>query len=151
MAKKKRTNQENGSRNKSILAVSMVVLLLVGGFGLFLFMQDTQAASSAYPREITVSQTYDKWEAGTFILDVRTQQEWEEYHIPGISLIPLNELQARLDEVPRDQEVVIVCRSGNRSATARDILLAAGFENATSMSGGMLQWQAAGYPTVSGQ
>jgi rhodanese-related sulfurtransferase len=85
-----------------------------------------------------------------FILDVREPDEWVESHIPGATLIPLGELASRVDEVPQDQEVVVVCRSGNRSAEGRDILLAAGFEQVTSMAGGVNQWKAAGFETVSG-
>jgi rhodanese-related sulfurtransferase len=54
-------------------------------------------------------------------------------------------------EVPPDQEIVVVCRSGNRSATCRDILPDAGLTHVTSMAGGMLDWQASGYPPVSGE
>jgi rhodanese-related sulfurtransferase len=151
MANKKRFSEKSRSNSRSILATGIVVLLLVGVFGLFIFMQETQAGAPSLQREISVARAYEMRKAGAFILDVRTPQEWNEYHIPGAALVPLNELQHRLDEVPLDQEVVIVCRSGNRSATARDILLSAGFENVTSMGDGMLEWQAAGYPTVSGQ
>ncbi|MEA5077769.1 MAG: rhodanese-like domain-containing protein, partial [Anaerolineaceae bacterium] len=69
---------------------------------------------------------------------------------PGATLIPLGELANRLSELPKDQEIVVVCRSGNRSAQGRDILLNAGFTNVTSMAGGMNQWSAAGYETTSG-
>jgi rhodanese-related sulfurtransferase len=151
MAKKTNKTAKNNSSNRSFMVISLGVLLLLAIFGLFLFMQDTQAAGNSLPREITVAKTYEMREAGAFILDVRTKQEWDEYHIPGATLIPLNEISQRMKEVPDDQEVVIVCRSGNRSAAARDILQSAGFENVTSMGGGMLQWQAAGYPIVSGQ
>ena len=75
---------------------------------------------------------------------------WNTVHIPGANLIPLGELASRVDELPKDQEIVVVCHSGNRSAKGRDILLKAGFTQVTSMAGGMTQWEAAGYPTVSG-
>ena len=52
-----------------------------------------------------------------------------------------------VNEVPADQDVVVICRSGNRSQTGRAILLDAGFENVTSTDGGMNAWSAAGYPT----
>jgi rhodanese-related sulfurtransferase len=81
---------------------------------------------------------------------VREPDEWVESHIPGATLIPLGELASRVSEVPQDQEVVVVCRSGNRSAEGRDILLSAGFEHVTSMAGGVNQWKAAGFETVSG-
>lgn len=77
---------------------------------------------------------------------MRQPEEWNEYHIPGASLIPLGELAARVDELPRDQEIVVVCRSGNRSATGRDILREAGFTQVTSMAGGVTEWRAAGHP-----
>jgi rhodanese-related sulfurtransferase len=89
------------------------------------------------------------YEEGTFLLDVRTPEEWNEYHAPNTTLIPLNELASRVDELPKDQPIVVVCRSGNRSQAGRDILLQAGF-NATSMSGGLSEWRDSGYPIVSG-
>jgi rhodanese-related sulfurtransferase len=89
-------------------------------------------------------------EAGAFILDVRQPEEWLDHHIPGSTLIPLGELPARLSELPEDKEILVVCRSGNRSAEGRDILLEAGFEQVTSMAGGLTEWRSAGYPTVSG-
>ncbi|MBM3123742.1 MAG: rhodanese-like domain-containing protein [Chloroflexi bacterium] len=97
------------------------------------------------PAEIGVEDAYQKIQGGAFMLDVRTQQEWDEYHAPQAELIPLDQLQSRLAELPRDREIVVVCRSGNRSQQGRDILLAAGFD-ATSMAGGMKDWYARGYP-----
>ena len=87
---------------------------------------------------------------GAFVLDVREQEEWNALHIPDATLIPLSQLSSRLSELPKDQEIVVVCRSGNRSAQGRDILLDAGFTNVTSMAGGMNQWQAQGLPTSTG-
>jgi len=101
--------------------------------------------------EISVSEAAEKRSAGAFILDVREPSEWEAVHIPDATLIPLGELPQRLNEVPRDQEVVVVCRSGNRSKQGRDILINAGFDRVTSMAGGMNDWQAQGFPTTSGQ
>ena len=90
-------------------------------------------------------------DAGAFVLDVREPSEWEQVHIPGATLIPLGELASRVDELPKDQKIVVICHSGNRSAKGRDTLLAAGFTQVTSMKGGMTQWEAAGLETVSGQ
>lgn len=105
----------------------------------------------AYAAEISVSEAAEKRAAGAFILDVREPDEWEEIHIPDATLIPLGALDSRLNELPRDQEVVVVCRSGNRSQQGRDILKRAGFERVTSMKGGMQDWQAQGFPTTSGK
>lgn len=99
----------------------------------------------ALAREVSVEQAYQMYKDGVFVLDVRTQEEWDEYHAPNTTLIPLDQLPSRLSELPKDREIVVVCRSGNRSQEGRDILLAAGF-NATSMAGGLREWYARGYP-----
>lgn len=65
-------------------------------------------------------------------------------------MIPLGQLLQRSAELPTDQTIVVVCRSGNRSAQGRDILETAGFKAVTSMNGGMNDWQARGYPVVTG-
>jgi rhodanese-related sulfurtransferase len=113
---------------------------------------NSSAAASAapLPAEISVAEAAAKREAGAFMLDVRTPEEWNEYHIPGSTLIPLDQLETRLNEVPKDKEVVVVCRSGNRSKPGRDALKAAGYTQVTSMSGGLKEWQAANQPTVTG-
>jgi rhodanese-related sulfurtransferase len=108
------------------------------------------AAVQALPREITVQQAASMRDAGAFILDVREPSEWADFHIPNATLIPLGQLEARVKEVPAGKDVVVVCRSGNRSATGRDILLKAGFTRVTSMTGGVTQWKVAGLPTQSG-
>lgn len=102
------------------------------------------------PKEISVAQAAEKRTAGAYILDVREPSEWEQGHIPEATLIPLGELESRLKEIPKDQEIVVVCRSGNRSATGRDILLQAGYNQVTSMAGGMNEWTGQGLPTVTG-
>jgi rhodanese-related sulfurtransferase len=106
--------------------------------------------AAALPAEISVADAAAKRDAGAFILDVRQPDEWNAVHIPGATLIPLDQLETRVNEVPKDKEVVVVCRSGNRSQQGRDILKNAGFPQVTSMSGGMNQWSAAGHPTATG-
>jgi rhodanese-related sulfurtransferase len=117
--------------------------------------QTTQAASAnssaaPLPDEISVAEAAAKREAGAFILDVRQPDEWNEVHVPGSTLIPLDQLEARLNEVPKDKEVVVICRSGNRSKPGRDTLKAAGFTQVTSVTGGLKDWKAAGLPTATG-
>jgi rhodanese-related sulfurtransferase len=89
-------------------------------------------------------------DGGAFVLDVREPAEWAGGHIPGATLIPLGELAARVGELPRDREIVVVCRTGNRSAQGRDILLGAGFPSVTSLDGGMATWAQAGMPIEGG-
>jgi len=50
-----------------------------------------------------------------FLIDVREQWEYDEGHIPGVNLIIMSEVPDRLDEIPTDKEVIVTCRSGNRS------------------------------------
>jgi rhodanese-related sulfurtransferase len=110
-------------------------------------MQAVQpAARPALPAEVSVAEAAAKRDAGAFILDVRTPEEWNEYHVPGSTLIPLDQLSSRVAEVPKDKEVVVVCRSGNRSATGRDVLLKAGYPQVTSLAGGLTTWRSAGKP-----
>ncbi len=104
----------------------------------------------ALPAEISTADALALRDSGAFMLDVRQPDEWAAGHIPGATLIPLGDLPGRLAEVPMDRQVVVVCRSGNRSAQGRDILLGAGYPSVTSMAGGMKDWIAADYPTQTG-
>jgi rhodanese-related sulfurtransferase len=129
----------------AILAV--VVVVIVGA----VVLQVLKPATPSLPLEITVAQAAQKRDQGAFILDVREPSEWTQFHIPGATLIPLGDLPNRLNEVPKDRVVVVVCRTGVRSAKGRDILRNAGFTNVTSMTGGMTAWQAQGLQIATGQ
>ena len=82
------------------------------------------------------------------LLDVRHRDEWDAGHIEGAQHIPLGELAARLDELPRDRVVVCVCRSGGRSDTAARGLSRMGVE-AENLDGGMQAWAKAGLEYLS--
>ena len=129
----------------------LVGLLLAAAAIIYLAVASGAGSAAGLPATISVEQAYQKYNQGAFVLDVRTQEEWNDFHAPGTTLIPLDELPGRLDELPRDREIVVVCRSGNRSQQGRDILLGAGFTQVTSMSGGLNEWRSAGYPTEMGQ
>jgi rhodanese-related sulfurtransferase len=75
-----------------------------------------------------------------FLLDVRERYELREGYITGAKLIPLGQLTSHMKELPRDREIVCVCRSGNRSRSAAKKLIAAGY-SASNMRGGMLAWE----------
>lgn len=76
------------------------------------------------------------------IVDVREINEYREGHIEGSTLIPLNTLPYRVDSLKREQPVVLVCRSGNRSAEACQMLTQRGFD-AVSLRGGLINWHSA--------
>jgi rhodanese-related sulfurtransferase len=134
------------SRNWPWLAV--VVLLAAGLLTALLWKRP--ATKIALPQEISVAEAVAKQEQGIFLLDVREPDEWAAGHVSGSTLIPLGELEGRVAEVPRDREIVVICRSGNRSRHGRDVLLAAGHTRVASMAGGLLAWKAEGHPTVTG-
>ena len=146
----KRAEQRRKKRQTQIALIVAAVVILAGGTWAVLGngSPDQLAApvQEVLPREVSVAAANTLYQEGAYLLDVRTQEEWDDYHIPETTLIPLDDLANRVDEVPRDQEVVVVCRSGNRSQVGRDILMQAGFKQITSMSGGVNDWRSAGYP-----
>jgi len=77
------------------------------------------------------------------LLDVRMEPEYEEFHVPGATLLPLPDLPDRLDEIDRAKPVVVYCRSGGRSAAAARLLAGAGFPRVVNMLGGIMAWQGA--------
>ncbi len=74
------------------------------------------------------------------LLDVREPGEWGIVHLPGSQRIPLRELETRLGELPREDEIVLICRAGVRSARALEILRKAGFRKLKNLRGGLLAW-----------
>jgi rhodanese-related sulfurtransferase len=85
---------------------------------------------------------------GVYLLDVREDDEWAAGHAPGAVHVRLSELNEHSDEVPRDREVYVICRSGARSAYATQALSGAGWK-AINVSDGMTGWAVAGRPMVS--
>lgn len=149
MTKRKRRKVEHRKKNNRILLWGTLALFVLA-LSIVWIRWQTANESTSYPLEISVEQAVAERDSGAFILDVREPEEWNEFHVPDSTLIPLGQLASRVDELPEDQDIVVVCRSGNRSAQGRDILLGAGFTRVTSMAGGLTAWRAAGYPTVSG-
>ena len=76
------------------------------------------------------------------IVDVREADEYRKGHIEGSTLIPLGILPYRLDQLDRNQEIIVVCYSGKRSQDACSILKQHGFNNVHSLTGGLSSWVA---------
>ena len=147
MPKKKNRNSKSRSGISAYLrkpAVQLGLLALVA-LVVYLIASSAGGGGTALARDISVEEAYQMYQQGTLVVDVRTQQEWDEYHIPNTTLIPLDELPNRLNELPKDKEIVVICHSGNRSKQGRDILRNAGY-NAASTNGGLLAWIDKGYP-----
>ncbi len=75
-----------------------------------------------------------------YVLDVREDFEYAVSHVPGAVLIPLGELEANMDKIPKDKEVHIICRTGNRSDFAARILMESGYEHVFNIVPGMISW-----------
>src|SRR6185369_6347126 len=83
--------------------------------------------------------------AETVLLDVRSPIEFETEQIANAVNVPLNELEARCEEVPRSGQLVVICRSGKRAERGAYILLGRGFQPRV-LDGGMVAWRKAGLP-----
>ena len=92
---------------------------------------------------VTVPDVPAELPQSTVLLDVREQEEWDAGHAPQAQHIPMSELAGRLGELPSDQEVLVICRSGGRSARVTAYLNANGWD-ARNVDGGMQQWASAG-------
>lgn len=96
--------------------------------------------------ELTPQQVFDRLTA-VQIVDVRETEELADGIIPGAWHIPLGELPGSHGLLDAARPIIAVCRSGRRSASAAEQLAAAGF-TAHTMTGGMIEWKAAGLPTT---
>ncbi|MFD2607916.1 rhodanese-like domain-containing protein [Deinococcus taklimakanensis] len=101
--------------------------------------------------EVTPQEGQRRVQQGALLVDVREPGEYQEVHAEGAQLLPLGELEARHAELPRDRELVMICRSGARSARAAEYLLGQGFERVVNLAGGTLAWVDAELPHERGQ
>lgn len=124
---------------------------LLAGSMLGLLFASTVVVAGA-PKTLDVLQVAQLQSTGALLLDVREADEYAEVHAPNSTLIPLGQLPQRLQELGADKSrpVVLICRSGRRSAAALALLEVAGFSSLSNVEGGMLAWQKAGLPVVSG-
>lgn len=129
-------------------AVLAVVVLLVA---VFLFMRSNnvfwtrQAGAQGLISPADYQSQYMQAKAPHLLLDVRTAEEFAAGHIPGAKNISLQSLDRRLGELPKDQPIIVYCRSGSRSATAAQLLKRQGFEDVRDL-GGIITWQRQGLP-----
>lgn len=117
--------------------VGLIVLLFIG----FIAFQFTN--SSTEISNISTDELAKKLESGdnqVVYIDVREPDEYAAGHIPGITNLPLSTLSEESANFPKDAEVVIICRSGNRSMQAAEKLKEFGFTNLVNVEGGMNAW-----------
>ncbi len=145
---RKNSLQEIGMREMKLLVFTAVMLFSLN------------AAACGMGEQIdgyenaSVEHAHAHWSAGDkspvpfIFIDVRTPEEYAESHIEGATLIPLQQLEKRMAEVPKEKRVYLYCRSGRRSVAAANMLTRAGYNNIENITGGINAWEGAGYPTV---
>ncbi len=100
--------------------------------------------------EVDINEMARRRDGGMPVIDVRQPHEYVEAHVPGARLVPLAEVPERLDEVPAEGPVLVICHSGGRSLKATEFLRARGVD-AVSVAGGTTAWIESGRPTVTGE
>ena len=147
---KKRRSQQKSYWIWGVGAILLILIITLWVWPTYIAdpqkVTDTGYSSAQIPAgHIDIQNAYQNYQEGAFMLDVRTVEEWGAGHIPGATLIPLDQLSQRYGELPSDQEIVIYCRSGNRSGQALSFLTNAGLTDISSMDGGINDWISAGY------
>jgi rhodanese-related sulfurtransferase len=99
--------------------------------------------------EIDIDEAARRHAAGTPVVDVREPDEYVEGHVPGAPLVPLGTVSDRVGEFPTTGEVLVICKSGGRSARAVEYLRASGID-AVNVAGGTTAWIDGGHRVVSG-
>jgi rhodanese-related sulfurtransferase len=121
-----------------VAAAAIVAALTLGG-----------ADAGAQPlRTVGVQDLQAALQDGAILIDVREPHEYQAGHVEGAELMPLARTVALADDLPRDEPVYVVCRSGNRSLQASRALVEAGFQDVRNVDGGMIAWEAAGLPVA---
>ncbi len=132
-------------QTKIIVVFAVIGLAVVA----FYFMQMGSGNSGYGNVDVGEARDLIAEKAGLVILDVRTVSEYESGHLDGVINIPVDELSGRLSELNPDDELLVYCRTGNRSTTAVGILRENGYDRIYHMDGGIVAWNSAGFPTVS--
>jgi len=97
--------------------------------------------------EVTVDELFERaYREKVQIIDVREPMEYANGRVPKSRLIPLGQIESRLEEIDQEEAIFVICRSGNRSSEAHSKLLALGFEDVTNVKGGFVSWRQNSYP-----
>ena len=96
-------------------------------------------------REIDIDGLESALADGAALVDVRQPQEYAEAHVPGAVLIPMDQLVARIGELPKDEPVHVICKVGSRSAAVAEFLSVHGYD-AVNVTGGTAAWVRSGRP-----
>lgn len=141
MSKKQQKSSPSQSRLYLLLIAAVIII------GSIFLISSTHSTNTSI-QKISPAEYQQKFSVASgnhILLDVRTPEEFASGHIPGAVNISVETLAGRLSEVPANQTVVVYCRSGNRSATASQILADAGYSSIYDL-GGINTWAAQGLP-----
>jgi rhodanese-related sulfurtransferase len=99
---------------------------------------------------LTPADAFARWQAGALLVDTRSADEQREQRgvIPGAIHYPLSVVLWRLDDLPRETHLILICRHGYSSSLAAARLQELGFRDATDVDGGFDAWRAAGLPVI---
>lgn len=101
--------------------------------------------------EVTPEEAQVLIDEGALLVDVREQNEWDAARVPGSTLKPMSSLNSWYQELPTDRQVVLLCRTGNRSGRIAGALInEAGFSNVHNLTGGIVRWADEGRPIEEG-
>ncbi|MDD2959552.1 MAG: rhodanese-like domain-containing protein [Lachnospiraceae bacterium] len=129
--------------SKKMFIIIFSCIVLIGVFSAFILWRTFRPSQGLPYERITMEQAaeYMDYETGYLLVDVRTQEEYDEGHIPGAVCIPLEELQAEAQKLLPDKEqmIYVYCRSGRRSRDAAQKLCNMEYTNVTEI-GGILDW-----------
>jgi len=124
--------------NKATIIIAVILASLLG-------MQQLMPAGG-----VDVKQAQIMSQQGALLLDVREPGEYSAVHVPNAKLIPLGQVSSRLKEIEayKDKPIVVMCRSGRRSAQAVTILREAGYTQVSNVNGGILAWESDGLEVI---
>lgn len=129
---------------KRIVLCFVTTWLLAGVLVTTAVAAPVRNASPAEIRELLRTNTQ------AFLLDVRTPGEYMQLRLAGAHLIPIDQVVARIAEIPKNRPVVVYCAVGARSSQVANYLAQVGYGEVFNMSGGIMGWQVRGYPVIQG-
>ena len=119
--------------------------------GLLLASLVSAGALAAEPALVPISQEallerQQRGDEATYVLDVRSPEEYASGHVPGAVNIPYDQIASRMAEVPKDQDVVLYCKSGRRAGIAAEALAGQGYTRLQHLEGDIVAWVEKGLP-----
>ena len=118
------------------------LLALIGFITLVIYLSITLLGGSVSYKDINAEEAKNLISKNSelIMIDVREPFEYENGHIPGSKLIPLGELSSELHKLNQDSSILLICRSGNRSSQAANLLVEKGFKQVYNLAGGIINW-----------